>query len=136
MMIHPPFYRRLGAMVYDTLLVFAILIIGTALLLLFTKGQAISAGNYYYQTYLLFLWLSFMVWFWTHGGQTAGMAAWRIRLVTQSGQPVSTKQALVRLLICFPSLAAGGLGLWWALWDRNKMTFYDRFSRTQLILIP
>lgn len=131
----PPFYRRCGAILYDSLLILALLIIGTVLLLFLTQGQAISAGNTFYQAYLLFLGGGFIIWFWVHGGQTTGMAAWRLRLVTFEDKPITVKQAVLRLLIAMPSCLLGGLGLFWSIWDKNNMTVYDRLSKTKLVLI-
>jgi len=98
------FARRLGSMLYDAILVIALLIVGTCVLLLLTNGENIKPGNFYYQSYLLFLIVSFFSWFWTHGGQTAGMAAWRLKLTTFSNTSISFQQALLRLLIAVPSL--------------------------------
>lgn len=129
------FLRRMAAITYDTLLIFAIFIIATALLLFLTKGQTIPPGSIYYQIFLGLLWFSFLLWFWTHGGQTAGMAAWRIRLETTSGNTPDIKTASLRLSLVMLSILCGGLGLWWALWDKDGLTLYDRFSNTRLKLV-
>ena len=47
--------RRTGAMVYDGILLFAVLFLATALLLPFTHGAAIKSGNYFYLGYLLLI---------------------------------------------------------------------------------
>ena len=127
--------RRLGAMLYDVILTFAILIIGTAVLLLTTEGQSIAVGNRYYQSFLFILVSIFFIWFWIHGGQTAGMAAWKLRIVTKEGHPISYKQAMLRLLTAIPSLLLGGLGLLWLIWDREKLSLYDRLSGTRMIVL-
>ncbi len=131
----PSLFRRLGSMLYDTILVLALLIIGSGILLFYTKGESIKPGNLYYQIYLLSLIFGFFIWFWTHGGQTAGMAAWRLRLITFSNNPVSFRQALIRLLIATPLLLLGGCGLLWAFYDQEKLTLYDRLSKTKLIRV-
>jgi uncharacterized RDD family membrane protein YckC len=127
--------RRLGAMLYDAILSFAILIIGTAVLLLTTAGQAIAVGNRFYQSFLFILVSSFFIWFWIHGGQTAGMAAWKLRIVSKEGQPISYEQAILRLLFAITSLLLGGLGLLWLIWDREKLSLYDRLSGTRMIVL-
>lgn len=132
---YPFLTRRLGAIFYDTLLVLAILIIGTALLLIFTRGRAVNPGNIYYQAFLIFMWFSFITSFWAYGGQTAGMAAWRLRVVTLTNDPLSIQQALWRLTIAVPCCLLGGAGLFWSLWDKNRMTLYDKLSKTKLIII-
>ena len=129
------FPRRLGAMLYDSILVLAILIVGTCLLHLIMGGKNIEPGNLYYQIYLLFLIGCFFSGFWIHGGQTAGMVAWRIKVTTLTNEPISIQHALLRLLFALPSLLLGGCGLLWMLYDPDQLTLYDRWSKTKLISI-
>lgn len=77
--------------------------------------------------------LVYFVWFWSHGGQTLAMKTWRIRLLTRDGQPVRPAQALLRYLLCWPSLALGGIGILWAMVDRNGQFLHDRIAGTQLV---
>ncbi|MCP5419713.1 MAG: RDD family protein [Gammaproteobacteria bacterium] len=91
--------RRLGAMVYDLLLLCAVLFIATAALLPFTGGHAIARGNSLYSSYLLLIWFVFYGWFWTHGGQTLGMRAWKMRLLQSDGRAVTWQAAGVRFLL-------------------------------------
>ena len=126
--------RRLGAILYDTLLLLALLFIATALLLPLTGGQAISR-NPLYSTYLFFICFMFYGWFWTHGGQTLGMRAWKIRIQQRDGTGISWWQALLRFLVAIVSWLALGLGFLWMLADRDKMTWYDRYSETVLVLL-
>ena len=129
------FLKRLAALFYDSLLIAALLLMGTVFILFFTFGKPIPAGNYYYQAYLFFIVLCFYIWFWTHGGQTAGMAAWRLKLVTTSNKPMTLYRALLRALIGPLSLLCGGIGLLWALFDKEKLTLYDRLSQTRIISV-
>jgi len=66
--------RRLGAFLYDILLLAAIWIIAGFIALPFHGGEA-TIGNPWYQTYLFLISFSFFAWFWTRGGQTLGMRA-------------------------------------------------------------
>ncbi len=132
----PPvgFRRRLGAIVYDTLLLLGLLFIATALLLPMTGGEAITR-NPFYSTYLFFICFMFYGWFWTHGGQTLGMRAWKIRIQQRNGTGISWWQALLRFLVAIISWLALGLGFFWMLADREQMTWYDRYSETVLVLL-
>jgi len=125
--------RRLCAILYDTLLLIALAMVGTFILLLFTQGHAITPHNLHYQLYLCCLIATFFVGFWTRGGQTVGMLAWQLKVVTLSGQALSIKQALVRLFLAILCLLLGGIGWIWVLWDPEKQTLYDRLSKTRLI---
>lgn len=91
--------RRLGAILYDTLLLFSLLFIATALVLPLAGGQAVAAGSPLFSIYLLAVCFGFFGWFWTHGGQTLGMRAWKIRLQRYDGGNVTWGQALGRFLL-------------------------------------
>ena len=127
--------RRLAAIVYDTLLLIAVLFIATALVLTSTGGEAVHAGNPFFSTYLFMLSFFFFGWFWTHGGQTLGMRAWKIRVQQRNGTGISWGQAMLRFLAAIVSWLSLGLGFLWMLVDREKMTWHDRYSETVVVLI-
>lgn len=132
-----PFWRRLAAMVYDSLLIIALWFVATALLLPLFAGQAVpqtGAAHYLYQLYLLAVALLFFGWFWTHGGQTAGMKAWKIRLLRHDGAPAGWREAVLRFFAALLAWLPLGLGIWWALWDRDGYGWHDRLSGTRLIM--
>ena len=128
--------HRLAALLYDGLLLMGLLFTGTVLLLPFTNGQAIPAGNHAYQAYLLGLMALFYGWYWTHGGQTLGMRAWRLRVQTPQGRSLSWEQAGLRLICALLSWLPLGLGFLWALFDREQKTWHDRLSKTVMVRLP
>jgi uncharacterized RDD family membrane protein YckC len=75
------FLRRLGAILYDSFLLVALLMLATALLLLLNGGQPIPPHTFLYQAYLLVVAYLYFDYCWRHGGQTLGMKAWKIRCV-------------------------------------------------------
>lgn len=126
--------RRLAAMCYDAILLFAVLFLATALVLPLTRGHAIHSGNLPYDLYLLLCSYLYFAWQWTHGGQTLGMRAWRIRLVDAGGGGVSWRTATLRFCLALLSLAALGFGFLWARFDPRGLAFHDRYSRTRLLV--
>lgn len=128
--------RRLGAMCYDGILVLAILIIATMIYMACHHFEAIPPGARSFQIYLISLWVLFYTYFWTRGGQTAGMIAWRLKIVSTNHQPIKLTQALTRFLLSIPSLLFLGVGLIWAIFDKDSLTLYDRLSGTRLIVVP
>lgn len=92
--------RRLAALMYDCVLLLAILFVGTLALMPLTGGEAITPatrglGTYLaYRAYLALLALGYFGLAWTRGGRTLGMMAWKIRLVavgdSAPGWPVAT----------------------------------------------
>jgi len=132
----PGLARRFAAIVYDALLVFSVLYFGTLLLMPFTGGEPIAPGRVLYQLYLLGLGFLYFGWCWTHGGQTLGMRAWRLRLRGPGGAPPGWGLAALRFAAAFGSWAALGLGFLWALRDTEGLTWHDRVSRTTLVVLP
>ncbi|MEQ1581614.1 MAG: RDD family protein [Steroidobacteraceae bacterium] len=134
--------RRLGAMVYDALLVIAILMVATVLFLPFTGGEAVSlevAGPvlfYFYRVWLVVLIVGFFGLFWTRRGQTLGMAAWRLRLVRDDGRKFTWADALKRLAAACLSWLPVGLGFLWMLVDDNRLAWHDRLTHTRVVLEP
>lgn len=127
-------WRRLFAMFYDSFLVVAVLITGTAVALTFVPSD-IPPGTIWFESYLLGLWTLFFCWFWTHGGQTTGMAAWKVRAVSQDLQPLTWKAAFLRFVFAWVCLLPFGMGLLWVFVDKEKRTLYECLSGTRLIRI-
>jgi uncharacterized RDD family membrane protein YckC len=133
--------RRFGAMLYDALLVIALLMIVTAAFLPLTGGEAITfervgAFEYVYRLMLLGVVVAFFGVFWTRRGQTLGMAAWRLRLVRADGAPVTWRDVLARLAGACASWLALGLGYFWIWFDRDRLAWHDRWSGTRVIVLP
>ncbi len=129
----PGVLRRLGALVYDSVLLTGILFVATAVILPFRGGEAFRPDHPGYSLYLLGVIFLFFGWFWTHGGQTLGMRAWKIRLCTEDGGPLSWKQASLRFFAALLSLGMFGLGFVWAFLDKEKRCWHDRIARTRMM---
>lgn len=133
--------RRLGALLYDSLLLAAVLMIATALFLPLTGGEAItSAGSplleWAYRGVLLSLVVAFYGSFWTRRGQTLGMASWRLRLEREDGGALTWADALRRLAAAILSLLPAGLGWLWIVIDPGKRAWHDRLSHTRVVVVP
>ena len=131
---HPAILRRLVAMSYEILLlsgVVAVLVIAPHVLIgAFAHRLATPAILW---AHLFLVLLVYFIWFWSNGGQTLAMKTWRIRLLTCDGLPVRPAQALLRFLLCWPSLVLCGVGIVWALIDRDGQFLHDRIAGTQLV---
>jgi uncharacterized RDD family membrane protein YckC len=133
----PGFFRRLAAQIYDLFLLIALLFIATALLLPFTAGEAISAQQtLIYRIYLTVISFFFYGWFWTHGGQTLGMRAWKIKVLTLDQKKINWTQSLLRFLTAMVSWSFFGLGILWVLFDKNRRSWHDHLSKTALFFDP
>ena len=138
-----PLLLRLGAMLYDIVLLFCVLAV--AVWLLIYPYELIAARPFptfeplyatLKQIYLLAILVGFYAYFWTHGGQTLGLRAWHLRVQRDDGKPLSLRDALRRFGWATLSLLPAGLGLWWSLIDREGLAWHDRKSRTRLVKVP
>lgn len=123
----------MAAQVYDLFLLIALLFLATALLLPLTSGEAVSPQQaLIYRVYLLIISFFFYGWFWTHGGQTLGLRAWKIKVLTRDRKPISWYQAFLRFTTAIVSWGFFGLGFLWILVDKNRRGWHDKLSGTAL----
>lgn len=73
---------------------------------------------------------------WRRGGQTLGMRPWRLRLVSVDDGVPGWGALARRYAVGTVSLLLGGLGFWWARFDREHLTWHDRASGTRLSREP
>ena len=128
--------RRLGAMLYDGLLVLAVLFMATLPFIAIRGGEPVEPNNVPYQLTMLAVIYVFFVFFWTRGGQTLGMRSWRMRLETTEGHLPSVTTASLRFAAALVSLLPLGRGFFWHLWDTDGLSWHDRASDTRLMHYP
>ncbi len=119
-------------MFYDLLLLIAVLFVATALLLPLNAGKAFTAEQFFFPLYLLLVSFCFYTWFWMHGGQTLGLRAWKIKVLTLDRKPITWKHALLRFSAAMLSWLFFGLGFLWILIDKNQRSWHDHLSQTAL----
>ena len=98
-----PLIKRLLAIFYDSFLLIAVLFLAIALLLLISGGYQFQSSNPLITAYLLVVSFIFFGWFWTHGGQTLGMRAWKLRVQPNTGEAITWRQAAVRFVTALPA---------------------------------
>ncbi len=130
----PSLLRRMGSMLYDGLTLIALWLLMSALFTTFYGAAATGLPRLLLQGFSLLVISSYFLWCWTHGGQTLAMKTWRVRLVQENGVGLNMATAMKRYLVASAGLALGGVGLWWALFDRDLQFLHDRLSHTRLVL--
>ena len=128
----PGLLRRLAALVYDALLLFAVLFAATVPAVIVTGGEAVGPNHPAFTAYLLAVSYLYFGWCWTRSGQTLGMRAWRMRVRTREGEPLGWGRSLVRFTAAMVSIGAAGIGLLWVAFDRERLSLHDRLSATVL----
>lgn len=128
--------RRLGAIVYDALLLGALLFLATIPFIATRGGEAVAPETAAYQLTILAVAYVFFVGFWCRSGSTLGMLAWGLRVETDDRRLPTVGQASLRFFAAIVSWLAFGLGFLWQLWDRDRATWHDRISGTRLRHYP
>ena len=122
--------KQFAAMLYDSLLIFAVLFFGTAIAMIFNQGEAIESSPLF-NLYLLFALFTFYAFFWNKSGQTLGMRVWKIRIVSKLGGNPGWGASYLRLVFALVSLLCFGLGYFWRLF--KPYTWHDKLSQTSII---
>ncbi len=132
----PSLMRRFAAIVYDSLLLASVLFVATALILPFNAGQDFRNHQIFYSFYLLMVSFIFYGWFWTHGGQTLGLRAWKLQVLTFDLQPITWLQAFERFSGAIVSWGMLGLGFLWSILNEEKHCWHDTLSKTAIFYRP
>jgi uncharacterized RDD family membrane protein YckC len=132
------FGRRLAALLYDAVLLAALLVIFTSGAVFLNHGFALErrtagAWFYLYQAGLGGVVAGYYLVNWIRSGQTLGMRAWRLRAVTESGRPLGWKAAVLRLGFGTLAWAPAALGVLWLYADPEHLALHDRLSRTRVV---
>lgn len=151
-----PLWRRLLALVYDLLIVVAIVMVVGLLCQLATGGQLIRTEGpavipAWYRPLQGLVVSAYFISSWLRGGQTVGMRPWHIRLTGRDGGRPTVQQAVLRLMVAAAPMLlltlAPVLGLrptlWtllavWAAWfavaliDPRRRALHDIVAATEL----
>ncbi|MEO9080344.1 MAG: RDD family protein [Rhodanobacter sp.] len=151
-----PLWRRLLALVYDLLIVVAIVMVVGLLCQLATGGRLIQVGTHtvipaWYRPLQGLVVAAYFMSSWLRGGQTVGMRPWHIQLCRNDGSTPTLAQALLRLVVAATPmlllLLAPKIGLhatlWtllaaWAAWfatalfDSRRRALHDIVAATEM----
>ena len=132
------FGRRVAALLYDSVLLAALLVIFTsgAVFLnhrLAVEPETADSWAYLYRAGLVGVIAGYYLLNWTRSGQTLGMRAWHLRTVTESGQPLAWKAAALRFVFGVLAWAPAALGVLWLYADPEHLALHDRLSKTRVV---
>lgn len=126
--------RRSAAMVYDLFFIVAIWILTTIVVVsLLNEGEPVN--GWWFQVMLILEVFAFYAYFWRIKGQTLGMQVWKIRTENEVGETLNLMQSGVRFVLATLFFIPAGLGFFWMIIDRQRLTLYDRFSRTRVVYL-
>ena len=126
-------WKRLMAIVYDSLIVTGLLMIAGFVVLALNGVHAVAPQTLWYQIYLVtIVWAYFAVSWW-RVGKTVGARAWKLEVRDLAGNYPSLARATGRAVLALLSIGLCGIGLLWCLIDREGQSAHDRLSGTQLL---
>jgi len=129
-----PLGRRIGAMIYDALILIAIWMLGTAIVVV-AISKPVDSGNPLFTLYLLALAFAYFHLSWSRIGQTLGMRTWRIRL-DPGPSAFTLARGLKRFVAGLFSFLSLGLGFAWGLIRSDRRTWSDLASESRLVIVP
>lgn len=155
----PTVKRRVTAMVYEFLLLFAVEMLAVLVFILLTGNRQETVFQHGLKLYLFLVTGLYFTWCWRDSGHTLAMKTWRIKVVHAGHARLPWRTAIVRyllawgwfapaLLVCalFGLHAKGeiaialaiGIVAWasTALFDKDRQFLHDRLAGTRLVLLP
>jgi uncharacterized RDD family membrane protein YckC len=131
------FGRRFAALIYDSLLLAALLLVYTGVAVAIHRGAITEAGSggwwYLYRSGELAIVAAYYVVNWRLSGQTLGMRAWHLQAVSASGKRIAVLPALWRCVCGFLAWSPAALGVLWLYADPEHIALHDRLSGTRVV---
>ncbi|MCA1245092.1 RDD family protein [Massilia sp. MS-15] len=155
----PSILRRVTAMLYEALLLFAVEMLAIAAYMLVTLNSQHPLAREGMKLWLLLVTAAYFMWCWIDSGHTLAMKTWRIKVVKLGCHKLPLRTAAARFLLAWgwfaPALAvcwafglhdkaqvgialALGVAAWalTALFDKDRQFLHDRLAGTRLIALP
>jgi uncharacterized RDD family membrane protein YckC len=128
--------RRLASMLYESLLLIGVLALTFLVpLLMLGIGTSYTPNGGVLWVYIFFVLGGYFLWYWRRGGQTLAMQTWKLKIVNINGGVISPGQGWLRYTLAWPSVLFFGVGLFWALFDREHQFLHDRLAGTRIVLL-
>jgi len=132
------FLRVLGCVIYDGLLLVAVLFVSTLAFLIIPAevrdtDPFIQVGKLLWYLGLAYL---YFAWSWQRAGQTPGMKAWRTHLSDCHGRLPDWPAVTRRFFAAMLSWLLAGAGFLWIIVSGDRRSLHDRLSGTCLEVRP
>ncbi len=134
-------WRRFMGAVYESLLLFGPLLLISFLYSFVTDfsdradPNGLEIKRLGLQITLLLAIVGYFVWGWSKDRCTLPMQTLGLRVHSNTGGPVTPRQALVRALLAIPSTLTL-VGFFWGLIDKDSQSLHDKLAGTRLVYIP
>ncbi len=129
----PGIGRRLGSMLYESLLLVGVLAILLVPLILLGWVTRTLLPAPLLRVYVFLGLALYFIWHWHNGRQTLAMRTWKLRLTRPDGSAPRPWQLALRYVLAWPSIGLMGIGILWAFFDRDRQFLHDRLSGTRIV---
>ncbi|MCX7117219.1 MAG: RDD family protein [Legionellales bacterium] len=123
------YLRYIGSLIYDAFVISALFFIATALCLALRQGTTIAPKTLWYQLILLAIFFGYYLLSYQRGGQTIGMRAWRLQVVSTDLKALSKRQILSRFVLALPA------GIYALFRLQNPIQILNRWTKSDIIRI-
>jgi len=119
-------FKYLFAVSYDLFITCALLMAFTLVCLIIRNGSVIQPQSHWFQLCLMLIWFLYYSFSLKLGGQTIGMRAWRLKIVSVNTGSLTWYQIGLRTLLMLPALIQGALllkspGMILANWSKTEL---------------
>lgn len=131
-LVHAGIWRRLAALAYEFVLLFAIVFVAGYLFVALAGRSPTGVVRLAFLVYLIAICGTYFVYCWTRTGQTLALKTWGLKVVTREGQLLTTGQAILRFLLAIIGIGTT-IGLFWAAIDPERQFLHDRLTGSCVI---
>jgi len=132
----PGIGRRLACMLYESLLLIGVLAVMIVPLFLLAATANVLVPRAAMRVYLVLGLALYFIWHWHGGRQTLAMRTWKLMIAAPQGDAPPLWRLALRYVLAWPSLTLFGVGILWALVDRDRQFLHDRLAGTRVIFAP
>ena len=125
--------RRVLAILYESLVVFAITFFAGLAFYGAANGRLSGGTRLVFQLYLFLVLGTYFIACWSRAGRTLPMQTWRMRVVRGNDLPIGVSLAALRYVLAWCSLLLLGFGFFWAFLDRDRQFLHDRLAGTRIV---
>lgn len=124
--------RRLAALAYEAVLLFAIAFITAYLFIALAGTTPVGWLRWFFYAYLLGVCGAYFVFCWVRSGQTLAQKTWGLRVTASDGSLLKVRQSVTRFLLAVVSIGSG-VGLLWAAVDPERQFLHDRLNGSRIV---
>ena len=127
-------WKHYAAFIYDIFPILGIVLLTSGITLLLRGGIEAPAGNPWFRSLIIFEIIIYYVYSWKVGGQTLGMRAWKIKIVSNDkNQDLSWSHSLLRFFVGVLSTLTFGFGIIWKMFSKENKSWMDLCSHSKTI---